>query len=173
MSVSELIPWSRARSRHPLAIQDLNDPLHALHREVNRLFDDVWHGFDAPFMGAGMGLGMGTGRSWPVVELREHDGDLELSVELPGMDEKDVEVSLVDNALVLRGERKAQHEHEHVDQRTSERFYGRFERRIPLNVDIEADKVEAEFRNGILTITLPKAAHAQAKPVLIPVKKAA
>ena len=165
MSVSELIPWNR--NRGALARRETRDPFLTLHREVNRLFDDMWRGFDA-FDAPSM---MATGSSWPAVDLEENDKNLVLSVELPGMSEKDVDVSFVDQSIVLRGERKA--EHTDAERRTSERYYGRFERRIPLDVDIEADKAKAEFRNGILTVTLPKSPQAQVKAIPIEVEKAA
>lgn len=163
MSVSQLIPWNR--NRHALTTSERRDPLLTLHREVNRLFDDMWRQFDdVPYL-------RDAGASWPAVELEERDKELVLRAELPGMDDKDVEVMFADQVVVLRGERKMQRED--AERRTSERFYGRFERRIPLDMEIEADKARAEFRNGVLTITLPKSAQALVEPVHIPVSRAA
>ncbi|NII09859.1 Hsp20/alpha crystallin family protein [Oleiagrimonas sp. C23AA] len=163
MSVSQLIPWNRNRTA--LATQpQARDPFLSLHREVNRLFDDLWRQFDAPAAVGGMG-------GWPAIELEEQDKALVLSAELPGMDENDVEVTFVDQALVLRGERKGGRDDN--ARRASERFYGRFERRIPLDVEIEPEKAKAEFRNGVLTVTLPKSPQAQSEPVRIRVSKAA
>jgi HSP20 family protein len=84
-----------------------------------------------------------------------------VSAEIPGMDEKDVEVLLNDGNLVIRGEMKS--ETEDKERQFSERFYGRFERQIPVGTDIEEDKIEASFKNGVLTVTLPKTERAQAK----------
>ena len=165
MSVSELIPWNR--NRNAMSVNESRDPFLTLHREVNRLFDDMFRGFDS----LGMPSLTGSGAGWPAIELEEDDKNLILSAELPGMSEKDVDVSFVDQVIVLRGERKMQRED--ADRRTSERYYGRFERRIPLDVEIEPDKARAEFRNGVLTVTLPKSAQAQVKPIHIPVDKAA
>ena len=88
----------------------------------------------------------------------ENDKDVRISAELPGMDEKDVEVLMGDGVLTIRGEKKS--EIEDKDRAFSERSYGRFERRIPLGPDVDEDKVEAAFRNGVLTITVPKTAQA-------------
>ena len=136
-----------------------------LHREMNRLFDDVFRGFDmAPFGSLG---GMGRMASWPTVEVIETDHEVRVSAELPGLDEKDVEVLMNDGVLTIRGEKKS--EVEDKERAFSERYYGRFERRVPLGQDADEDKVEAAFKNGVLTITVPKTAQAapQAKRIAI------
>ena len=108
------------------------------------------------------------GRSgWPSIEAVETDKDVRVSAELPGMDEKDVEVLVDEDALTIRGEKKA--ETEDKERRFSERYYGRFERVIPLPLTVEQDKIEASFNNGVLTITLPKSAKAQEKAKRIPI----
>jgi len=78
---------------------------------------------------------------------------MKVTAELPGLDEKDVDVQLANGVLAIRGEKKT--EVEAKDRRFSERSYGRFERRIPVD-DIDADKVTASFKNGVLTVMLPK-----------------
>jgi len=90
--------------------------------------------------------------------VSETDKDLRISAELPGMDEKDVEVLMGDGVLTIRGEKKS--EVEDKASAFSERFYGRFERRIPLGQEVEEDKIEASFKNGVLTVTVPKPAQA-------------
>jgi HSP20 family protein len=95
------------------------------------------------------------------VEVAETDKDIRVTAELPGLEEKDVEVTLDDDVLTLRGEKRA--ESEDKERQFSERFYGQFERRIPLGVEVQEDKVEARFRNGVLTITMPKTERAQSK----------
>ena len=89
---------------------------------------------------------------------RELKVEAELPGELPGLDEKDVEVLLRDGELILRGERKS--ETEDRERRMSERYYGRFERRIALPAEVEEDKVSASFKRGILTVKLPKSQQA-------------
>jgi HSP20 family protein len=81
--------------------------------------------------------------------------------EVPGIEEKDVEVLLEDGVLTLKGEKRSGTEDK--DRQFSERFYGRFERHMPLGAEIEDDKVSADFKNGVLTVTLPKTEKAQAK----------
>jgi len=154
MNMRDLIPWGRNQQTTPSRFREEADPFMTLHREMNRLFDDVFRGFDmAPF------AGMGRMAGWPHVEVSETDKDLRISAELPGMDEKDVEVLMQDGVLTIRGEKKS--EVEDKERAFSERSYGRFERRIPLGQDVDEDKVEAAFKNGVLTITMPKSAESR------------
>ena len=143
----------------------------ALHREVNRLFDDVFRGFDQIDMGRFPSLA--TSRShwgWPNVEVSETDKEIRVTAELPGLEEKDVEITLDDDVLTLRGEKRS--ETEDKERQFSERFYGQFERRIPLGVEVEEDKVEAHFKKGVLTVMLPKKPEAQKPEKKIEVKAA-
>ncbi|TIM60616.1 MAG: Hsp20/alpha crystallin family protein, partial [Mesorhizobium sp.] len=99
--------------------------------------------------------------NWPSVEISDSEKEIRVTAEIPGMDEKDVEVMLDDGVLTLRGEKRS--ETEDKERHFSERFYGRFERRIPLGYEVEEDKVNAAFHNGVLTVTLPKTERAQSK----------
>jgi HSP20 family protein len=156
MNMRDLIPWGRNQQTTPSRYREEGDPFMTLHREMNRLFDDVFRSFDvAPF---GSLTGAGRTMGWPSVELSETDKDLRISAELPGMDEKDVEVLMHDGVLTIRGEKKS--EVEDKERAFSERYYGRFERRIPLGQDVDEDKIEAAFKNGVLTITVPRTAQA-------------
>ena len=163
MNMRDLIPWGRnEQSAVPSTMRgdDVN-PFLTLHREMNRLFDDVFSRFET-------GMPSLLGRSgWPSIEAVETDKDVRVSAELPGMDEKDVEVLVDEDALIIRGEKKA--ETEDKERRFSERYYGRFERVIPLPLTVEQDKIEASFNNGVLTVTLPKSAKAQEKAKRIPI----
>ena len=154
MNMRDLIPWGRSEQTIPSHYREEGDPFMTLHREMNRLFDDVFRSFDvAPF---GSLTGAGRTMGWPSVELSETDKDLRISAELPGMDEKDVELLMGDGVLTIRGEKKS--EVEDKERAFSERYYGRFERRIPLGQDVDEGKVEAAFKNGVLTITVPRTA---------------
>jgi HSP20 family protein len=150
MNVRDLIPWNRTPgTQAPTARpNEAAHPFLTLHREMNRLFDDVFTGFGAVPSLANHSFG------WPHVELVEADGGLRLSAELPGLDEKDVELLVEDGVLTLRGEKRA----ENIDTARgySERSYGRFERVIALPFPVEEEKAEAAFRNGVLTVTLPR-----------------
>jgi HSP20 family protein len=153
MNMRDLIPWSR-NQQAPTRYREEGDPFMTLHREMNRLIDDVFRGFELdPFRGF-----RGTGRmaNWPSVEVIEEDKDIRVCAELPGLDEKDVEVLLQDDVLTIRGEKRS--EIEDKERSFSERAYGRFERRIPLGWEVDEDKVSASFKNGVLTVTMPKSA---------------
>ena len=155
MSVRDLIPWGRSNGNQvPSLFRDgERDPFLSLHREVNRLFDEAFRHFNMPSL-------FGQMPGWPSVEVSETDKDLCVTVELPGLDQKDVEVLMSDGMLLVRGEKKA--EIDDKERQFSERFYGRFERQIPLGSEVEEDRIDASFKNGVLKIILPKTAKAQA-----------
>ncbi|QEX23256.1 molecular chaperone Hsp20 [Hypericibacter adhaerens] len=155
MSMRELIPWNRS-IRVPVQRGEEGTPFLTLHREMNRLFDDVFRGFDfTPFRS---GRVLNGPWSWPDIEVSENDKEVRITAELPGLEEKDIEVQLSNGVLAIKGEKKT--ETEDNDRLFSERFYGRFERRIPVD-DIDEDKVNASFRNGVLVVTLPRSTEAQ------------
>lgn len=160
MAIRDLIPWGRESNQVPNLYRDSDrDPFMALHREMNRLFDDAFRGFETRMPSLG---GFSTARgSWPSVEISDSETEIRVTAEIPGMDEKDIEVLLDDGVLTLRGEKRS--ETEDKDRQFSERLYGRFERRIPLGYEVEEDKVSAAFHNGVLTVTLPKTQRAQTK----------
>lgn len=168
MAFRDLIPWSRQENRLPVAVSAErgrdNDthPLLSLHREVNRLFDDLFRGFGVPALG-----GLDHTAGWPHVELGETGKEIRVTAELPGLDEKDVEITVEDGALTLRGEKRS--EVEDKDRGYTERSYGRFERRIGLPQGIDRDNANATFRNGVLTVTLPKMEAANENVRRIPV----
>ena len=95
------------------------------------------------------------GASWPSIEVAETGKEIEVTADLPGLDEKDIDVHLADGVLTISGEKHA--ETEDKDRLFSERYYGRFVRRIPLE-DVDENKVTASFKKGVLTVTLPKSA---------------
>jgi HSP20 family protein len=160
MNMRDLIPWGRT-AQTPTRYREEADPFMTLHREMNRLFDDVFRGFEAGPFGGLSRTAAWPGPSWPSVEVNETDKDVRVSAELPGLEEKDVEVLLGDGVLTVRGEKRS--EVEDKGRAFSERVYGRFERRIPLAWDVEEDKIQASFKNGVLAVTLPKSAQAEAK----------
>jgi HSP20 family protein len=164
MSVRDLVPVKRGRDATVRRGEEAN-PFLALHREMNRLFDDVFRGFDvAPF---GVDRGFERTMGWPNIEVSDTDKELKVTAELPGLEEKDIELELSNGVLAIKGEKKT--ETEDKDRLFSERYYGRFERRIPVE-DVEEDKANASFRNGVLTVTLPKTAQAQRQVKRIAIK---
>jgi HSP20 family protein len=156
MTIRDLIPWNRRREVAVRRGEQAN-PFLTLHREMNRLFD-VFRGFDVTPFGGDRFLDRAMG--WPNIEVSETEKDVKVTAELPGLEEKDVEVELANGVLAIKGEKKT--ETEDKGRLFSERYYGRFERRIPID-DIEEDKVSASFKNGVLTVTLPKSQKAQQK----------
>jgi HSP20 family protein len=158
MALRDLIPWSNRGREMSVHGGEEVSPFLTLHREMNRLFDDVFRGFDLSPAGANGFLGRSM--AWPNVEVSETDTEMKVTAELPGLDEKDVEVELADGVLTIRGEKQT--ETEDKDRLFSERYYGRFERRIPVD-EVEQDKVAASFKNGVLTVALPKLPTAQRK----------
>ena len=169
MAFRDLIPWGRQENRLPVRtnVDHARDehPLLALHREVNRLFDDVFRGFDPPAFASF------SGSAWPNLELSETDREIRIAVELPGLKQNDVELSIADGVLTLRGEKKM--EREDAERGYSERSYGRFERRIALPREVEADKANASFNDGVLLVTLPKSAAANENVHRIPINSQA
>lgn len=156
MNMREMIPWGRSERPTPARLPD-NDrhPFLSLHREMNRLFDDVVRGLDAPF------TDLAPSGGWPKLEISDDERALRISAEVPGLEEKDIELMIDDGVLTLRGEKMSE-----VDDRKrqfSERRYGRFERRIAIPCEIVEDQIKATFRNGVLDIELPKTERAQSR----------
>jgi HSP20 family protein len=169
MNMRELMP---DQNRMPVGRREIPgrrneeiEPLWTLHREVNRLFDDVFRGSfhdrDAERFGSHQAI------TWPNVEIAKTGKEIKVTAELPGVDEKDVRVELSNNVLTIDGEKRS--EIEDQNRWFSERYYGHFERRIPLNWEVDEDRAAASFRNGVLTITLPKSPKAQDHTKRIPV----
>lgn len=148
MAMRDLIPWSRQESSAPALYRDEErSPFVQLRREIDRMFDDV---FRAPMLG---GLGTGTA-AWPRLEVNETDDEIRVTAELPGMREEDVELFVQDGMLTVRGERKE--ERDEKDRGWSERYYGQFERSVTLPDGADEEHCEAEFRDGMLRVRMPK-----------------
>src|SRR5581483_10306291 len=150
MAISDLIPWNNRGRQVGVPRGEEANPFLTLHREMNRLFDDAFRGFDlAPF---GSDRFFDRSAGWPNIEVSETDKEVKVTAELPGLEEKDVDAELANGVLSIRGEKKTEREDE--GRLFSERYYGRFERRIPIE-DVDEDKISATFKNGVLTVTLP------------------
>jgi len=149
-------------------------PFEALHREVDRLFDEFNGGFRrspfrrslfAPFARDEM-------LNPPAVDITAKDGSYEVTAELPGIDEKDIDVKLGGGMLTIKGQKKAEKQEKNKDYVLSERSYGAFERSFSVPEGVDAGKVAATFKNGVLTVTLPKTPVAQKLEKKIAVKAA-
>jgi HSP20 family protein len=144
-------------------------PLERLRDEVDRIFDEFRRGTwpnpfrrssfdDEPFWRHGL--------SWaatPAVDIVEKDNAYEITAELPGIDEKNIEVQFSDGTLAIKGEKTDEKEEKKKDYYLSERRYGSFHRSFRVPDGVDADRIEAQFKNGVLTVTMPKSADAKKK----------
>lgn len=145
------------------------EPFGALHREVDRLFDEFSRGFFPTFAN---GRGPSLAALTPSIDVSETDKAIEVTAELPGVDEKDVEVTLTDDILTIRGEKKTETEDKKKDYHLVERSYGMFRRSMAVPAGIDPDAIKAEFSKGVLKVTLPKTPEAAKNARKIEVKAA-
>lgn len=170
--VRDIIPWRRKKEDSRLARRGRNEdhPLEALHREMDQLFEDFFGNLE-------------TGLSWPRwsglrsqsdawtlnVDVAEDDNEIRVSADVPGMEEKDIDVELSDNLLTIKGEKNQERDEKKPDYHVVERSYGSFHRSIPLPGGLEQDKAKARFKKGVLTITVPKSAQTKTSRKQIPI----
>jgi HSP20 family protein len=147
------------------------DPFHAMQHEMNRLFEDFWPDFEMPALVRGNG-GATVMRA-PRMDVSETEKEIQVTAELPGLEEKDVEVTFADGTLTIAGEHKAEKEEKDEEKKyyVKELTYGSFRRVLAIGDNVNEDKIKAEFKNGILTVVLPKAPEAVAKTKRIPIGK--
>jgi len=163
MQIKDLIPWAR-KDHPPGSKSDDQNPIATLQNDMNRVFESFWNrvgDLDWPW-------GSGEAKS----DVVETEGTVEVSIELPGMEMKDIEVSVTDDMLTVKGEKKVERQEEKKGYYLSERSYGAIYRTIPLPPGVDGEKAEASFRNGVLTISLPQTPEAQAKVKRIEVRGA-
>jgi HSP20 family protein len=151
-----------ARGKSDVAVTS-DDPFGTLRREMDRLVDSFGREFGWPVAGQPSAMA-------PSIDVSETDGEIRIEAELPGVDQKNVEVVIADNLLTIKGEKKAEKEEQKKDYRLVERSYGSFARSITLPFSAEPDKANATFKNGVLTITLPKPAAIKEKAKKIAIK---
>ena len=135
---------------------------------MNRIFDEAFRGIPRGAAEEDWALG---GAWAPAVDIYEHDGNLVLKAELPGIDAKDVDVRVENNVLTLRGERKFDSEVKREEYHRVERAYGTFSRSFTLPNVVDTDKIKAEFKEGVLRVTLPQREEAKPKQISIAVGK--
>jgi HSP20 family protein len=139
-------------------------------RNVDRLFDEFFNDF------AGFGLrpvhssAESLSAFNPKIDISETEAEIRIAAELPGLDENDIDVSLVDNVLTISGEKKVEEEDEGENYHRIERSYGSFKRSVALSNDIDTEQIDAVFKNGVLTVTLPKTPEAQEEVNKIEIK---
>jgi HSP20 family protein len=151
-------------------------PFEHLRREMDRLFDDFGGGFwRSPiprsfFDVAPLGRGETTWPRVPAVDVSETDKGYEIKAELPGMEEKNIEVKLADGILTIKGEKQEDKEEKQKDYYLRERSFGSFQRSFQVPDGVDTNKIEANFKNGVLTLNLPKSPEAQKAAKKIEVK---
>ncbi len=132
------------------------DPLFSLHREMNRLFDEV--------MGGGMPMqgGQGAGQILNAqMNVSETESEIRIEAEMPGVSEQDIDVQLNDDVLTIRGEKRFERKDNKENYHFVERSFGTFQRSLRLPFAVDPEQVQASFENGVLTVTLPKSARAE------------
>lgn len=163
--IKSLLPMVRRKSDLPFR-QAEEHPFVSLQREMNRMFDDMFRGFELTSFGEGRNLGTFS----PSVDVREGEKEVIVRVELPGTDEKDIDVSLTGDDLTIKGEKKDEKEEKGKDYWHRETSYGAFHRTIPLPEGLDMEKVDARFKNGVLTVTLPRLKEAKMKGKKVAIK---
>ena len=162
----------KTEQERPLALREWQ-PFERLRREMDRLFDVFdWR---SPFARSAFDIEPLWRRelSWaamPAVDIAEKDKAYEVTAELPGMDENNIEVKVASGMLTIKGEKKEEKEEKKKNYYHSERRYGSFERRFQIPEGVDTSKIEASFKKGVLTVTLPKSPEAQAAEKKITVK---
>jgi HSP20 family protein len=140
-----------------------------LRDQFDRMFDSMMRGWPAPWRDAPR-LDMGGFDFAPRVDTAETDTAYEVTAELPGVDEKDIKLSLEGDTLSISGEKKAEREEKKKDYVMTERSYGSFKRAFTLPENVDIDKIAAKFEKGVLKVTLPKATPTASKQREIPIK---
>ncbi|MCK9296268.1 MAG: Hsp20/alpha crystallin family protein [Desulfobulbaceae bacterium] len=179
MDFKKLAPWNwfkkeeeesgstvpvRHHAPHPPADR-LPGPFVQLQREMDRLFADFFTGFgSAPFRYEGFFPGpLTSGLLKPTLDIGANDREYTISVEVPGVDQKDVKIEITNNTLTIRGEKRQETEEKEKNFYRMERSYGSFQRTLSLPEDADQEKINAVFKNGVLTVTMPRKALPQAE----------
>jgi HSP20 family protein len=170
MARGDIIPWRRSGGLMPWRRDDgpfgsMRREIESLHRDIDRVFDELWSGRWPSWPAE-----LSRSEIMPQLDMTEDDEAFHINVELPGMDEKDLDVTLINHTLTIKGEKKEEKETKDKDVHRRERSYGYFRRSIELPADVDADKVAASYRKGVLTIDLPKSKQAQEQAKRIEVK---
>jgi HSP20 family protein len=165
----DITPWrwgGLRRLEEAPAFDFFRREMEALHRNIDKLFEGAW---PEPSL---LSEAWSNRELAPRADVTEDESGFHVSIELPGMDEKDVAVSVSDRTLTIRGEKKEEKEKKEKEIYRRERAYGSFRRVMELPDEIDAEKIDASFKKGVLTVNLPKSKEAREKVKQIPVKAA-
>lgn len=173
MLLKDIAPWRWGGLRHP---DEDNHPypsilreIDELHQEMNRIFENFWKSYDSKSVMA---------HAWhqddllPKVDETEDEQAIHVKVELPGMSEENVDLTLAGGMLTIRGKKEREKEEEQKDFYRKERSFGAFKRVLPIPAEVDESKIEARFEKGVLLIELPKTEESRSKIKHIPVKAA-
>src|SRR5579859_3760295 len=151
MTLKSLIPVGSERN----VTRPASNPFLALQQEIDRLFEGFTRGF----------AGFPAREMLPSMDLSETDKEIEITAELPGLEEKDIQLNVADNVLTIRGDKKNEREETKKDYHLVERSYGSFARTVQLPDGVNADSIKAVMSKGVLKVTVPKPAPAQTKRI--------
>ncbi|MHC4488104.1 MAG: Hsp20/alpha crystallin family protein [Planctomycetota bacterium] len=132
--------------------------LTTLHGDIDDLFDSFFRGLDRPFAGY---------KAWPAIDVAEEEDAIVVRAEIPGCKAEDIDISVYGNTLTISGEKKLSEEKKEKGYYHVESTYGSFRRELTLPTDVDQDKIDATCKNGVLSITLPKAEKAKAVKIKV------
>jgi HSP20 family protein len=174
MDLKKLVPWNWFRKEEEETAASLpvhstgraspkrafHGPFGQLHQEMDQLFDNFFSGFGLSPSGAqGPFAGALTDRLLkPTLDIGANDKEYAISIEVPGVEQKDIKIEIADNTLTIRGEKKQEKEEKEKNYYRMERSYGAFQRVLSLPEDADQDSIKAKFKNGVLNITMPRKA---------------
>lgn len=169
MDFRDLMMWRWPPRAETAGQSEAVDPMRALQADINRAFEAFWRSVPAPSFRANWGMTMQC--TEPRIDLVETEREIEVSAEMPGLEERDIEVSMSEDCITIKAEKRAGRDRQGGGYRINERLYGSVQRTIPLPAPVDQDGVRATYANGVLTINMPKAAGAEKDARHIPVNK--
>jgi HSP20 family protein len=183
MDIKKLAPWNWFKKEQeqegtmlPIRRQETQtryaDPFSQIRQEIDRVFESAFSGFGFPSTGFGRELTPMAQRDWlkPTLDVGASDKEYTISVELPGVDEKEIQLELSNNTLKIKGEKKQEKEEKEKNYYRMERSYGSFQRVLSLPEDADQEKINATYKNGIMEIAIPRKASQKTETKKIEIK---
>jgi HSP20 family protein len=181
MDIKKLAPWNWFKKEQegnilPIRRQDTQtkyaDPFTQIRQEIDKVFDSAFKGLGFPSIGSGRELSPIAQTDWlkPTLDIGASDKEYTVSVELPGVNEKEIQIELVNDTLKIKGEKKQQKEEKERNYYRMERSYGSFQRTLSLPEDADQDDIKAVYKNGVMNITIPRKAALKTEAKQIEIK---